>query len=355
MDTQEDEATTHEVGDGHSPGSRYLLTFACIIVVIAGLQAAAPILIPFLLAVFVAILSLPLLAFLQRHRVPTALAVSATVLADIAVLSGVGFLILGSMNEFTSQLPRYQELLEKGTQDAVAWVQERGVPLTASDFVDASRVIGLVRGLVATVAGLLQNALLVILTTIFILMEATYLPGKLRLALDESQERADRWTKIVTDVQRYLGLKTVVCLATGGLVAAWLSVLGIDFPIFWGLVAFFLHYIPSIGAIIASVPTVLIAAVQFGVGKALLVAVGYLVISIVLGSLVEPMLMGRRFGISTLVVFLSLLFWGWVWGPVGMLLSVPLTIILKIMLENSEDFRWLAVMLGTGNPVSRQA
>ena len=182
-------------------------------------------------------------------------------------------------------------------------------------------------------------------------MEATYFPRKLRLALDESQERADRWTKIVTDVQRYLGIKTVICLATGGLVAAWLSVLGIDFPIFWGLVAFFLHYIPSIGGFIASVPTVLIAAIQFGPGKGLLVAIGYLVISTVLGSLIEPMLMGRRFGLSTLVVFLSLLFWGWVWGPVGMLLSVPLTIILKIMLENSEDFRWLAVMLGTGKPV----
>ena len=279
------------------------------------------------------------------------LAVSVTVLADIAVLSGIGFLLLGSMNEFTSQLPRYQDLLEKGTQDAVAWVQERGVPLAASDFVDASRVIGLVRGLVATVAALLQNILLVILTTIFILLEATYLPRKLRLAMNDSQGRADRWNKIVTDVQRYLGLKTVVSLATGALVAAWLSLLGIDFPIFWGLTAFFLHYIPSIGSIIASVPTVLIALVQFGLGKAILVALGYLVISTVLGSMVEPMLMGRRFGLSTLVVFLSLLFWGWVWGPVGMLLSVPLTIILKIMLENSEDFRWLAVMLGTGKPL----
>ena len=296
-----------------------------------------------------------MLTFLQRRRVPTVLAVLVTVLADVAVLSGIGFLLLGSMNEFTSQLPRYQELLEKGTQDAVAWVQERGVPLVASDFVDASRVIGLVRGLVATVAGLLQNTLLVILTTVFILLEATYLPRKLRLALNDSQGRADRWTKIVTDVQRYLGLKTIVSLATGALVAAWLSLLGIDFPIFWGLVAFFLNYIPNIGSIIASVPTVLIALVQFGVGKALLVALGYLVISTVLGSLVEPILMGRRFGLSTLVVFLSLLFWGWVWGPVGMLLSVPLTIILKIMLENSEDFRWLAVMLGTGKPQSGEA
>ena len=355
MAAEDDEATATEAGDGRYPGSRYLLTFACIIVVIAGLQAAAPILIPFLLAVFVAILSLPMLTFLQRLRVPTVLAVSVTVLADIAVLSGIGFLLLGSMNEFTSQLPRYQDLLEKGTQDAVAWVQERGVPLAASDFVDASRVIGLVRGLVATVAALLQNTLLVILTTIFILLEATYLPRKLRLAMNDSQGRADRWNKIVTDVQRYLGLKTVVSLATGALVAAWLSLLGIDFPIFWGLVAFFLHYIPSIGSIIASVPTVLIALVQFGLGKAILAALGYLVISTVLGSMVEPMLMGRRFGLSTLVVFLSLLFWGWVWGPVGMLLSVPLTIILKIMLENSEDFRWLAVMLGTGKPQSGEA
>jgi len=125
--------------------------------------------------------------------------------------------------------------------------------------------------------------------------------------------------------------------------------------VFWGLTAFFLHYIPSIGSFVAGVPPVLIALVQLGPGSAAGVALGYLVIDMLLGNLVEPTLMGRRFGLSVLVVIMSLVFWGWVWGPVGMLLSVPLTIIVKIMLENTTDFRWLAILLGSGKQSSLEA
>ena len=131
-----DDASPREDGEGRYPGARYLLTFASVVVAVAGLRAAATLIIPFLLSVFVAVLSLPMLLFLQRRGIPTLLAVAATVLADIAVLFGVGFLVLSSVNEFTGQLPRYQQILEQGTADAVAWVQARGVPLEASDLID---------------------------------------------------------------------------------------------------------------------------------------------------------------------------------------------------------------------------
>ena len=125
--------------------------------------------------------------------------------------------------------------------------------------------------------------------------------------------------------------------------------LGLGFPLLWGLVAFIFNYIPNLGSILAAIPPVLLALVQFGPARAAVVAVGYLVINIGLANFLEPYLMGRRLGLSTLVVFLSLVFWGWVWGPVGMLLSVPLTVIVKIALENTKDFRWVAIMLGA-NP-----
>jgi hypothetical protein len=136
--------------------------------------------------------------------------------------------------------------------------------------------------------------------------------------------------------QRVL-LATALCLA-----------LGVDFPFLWGLLAFFLNFVPNIGSVMASLPPILMALIQHGPGRALLVMLGYVVINMVIGNMLEPRLMGRRLGLSTLVVFLSLLFWGWVWGPIGMLLSVPLTVVLKILLEHSEDFRWLAVLLGPG-------
>ena len=330
------------------PGARYLLTFASLIVVIAGVRAADAIIIPILLAVFIAVLSLPLLHALQRSGLPRILAVVATVLADIAILSAVGFLVVRSVDEFTGQLPGYQANLEQATSSAVQWISERGGPTEAGDFLDAERVVGLVGGAVTRVAAVLQNALLVILITVFILFEATSLPAKLRLAFGDGGDRFDRWTRTAKDVQHYLGIKTVVGVVKGVLTGLLVAFFDIDFPVFWALSAFFLHYIPSIGSFVAAIPPVLIAVVQFGPGTAAGVALGYLVIDTILGNMVEPALMGRRFGLSVLVVFMSLVFWGWVWGPVGMLLSVPLTIIVKIILENTEDLRWLAILLGTG-------
>lgn len=330
------------------PGARFLLTFASLVVVIAGLRAADTVLIPFLLSVFVAVLSLPLLFWLQKRGLPTILAVLATVLADIAVLSGVGFLVVRSVDEFTGQLPGYQDNLEQATTSFVAWVQDLGAPIEAADLIDAERVVGLVGGAVTRFASVLSNTLLVILISIFILFEAAYFSGKLRVALGNRPDSFERWSRIATDVQHYLGIKTAIGMAMGILIGLLLWVAQIDFPVFWGLAAFFLHYIPNIGSIVAAVPTVLIALVQFGPARAALVALGYLVIDLSLGNFVEPAVMGRRFGLSPLVVFMSLIFWGWLWGPVGMLLSVPLTIILKIVLENTDDFRWLAMLLGTG-------
>ena len=139
----------------------------------------------------------------------------------------------------------------------------------------------------------------------------------------------------------------MISLATGVLVAAWLRIVGVDYALLWGLLAFLLNYIPSIGSFIAAVPAVMLAFLQLGPGDGIVTAIGYLVINTVIGNFIEPRVMGEGMGLSTLVVFLSLIFWGWVLGPVGMLLSVPLTMIMKIALEASDETRWIAVLLGS--------
>ena len=126
-----------------------------------------------------------------------------------------------------------------------------------------------------------------------------------------------------------------------------LALIGVDYPVLWGALAFLLNFIPNIGSIIAAVPPVLLALIQLGVAQAALVAGGFLVINMAIGNFLEPRYMGQGLGLSTLVVFLSLVFWGWVLGPVGMLLSVPLTIAVKIALEVRPDTRWMAIMLGS--------
>ncbi len=152
----------------------------------------------------------------------------------------------------------------------------------------------------------------------------------------------------------YLGIKTAVSLVTGLLIGTWAWLLDLDFPVLLGLIGFALNYVPTIGSILAVIPALFLSLVQFGsFGHSVLVLGGYLFINAVFGNIIEPNLMGRRLGLSTLVVILSLIFWAWVWGPIGALLAVPLTMVVKIMLENTEDLHWVAVLLDKSPPQAR--
>ena len=190
----------------------------------------------------------------------------------------------------------------------------------------------------------------------FMLSEATVFPDKFRSLSRNSNERDDRLEKIVSEVQTYLVIKTVISLATGAILGVWAYFWGLDFPVLLGLAAFLLNYIPTVGSMIAAIPAVLLSIILYGsIGHALIVMSGYVVVNMVFGNILEPNLMGRRLGLSTLVVMLSLLFWGWAWGPLGALLSVPLTVMVKIWLENTADLRWVAILLDKSAPVALEA
>jgi AI-2 transport protein TqsA len=200
-------------------------------------------------------------------------------------------------------------------------------------------------------AQFLGTALMVFLIMAFMLSEATVFPEKFRYIMGSGEAKAGRLTKVVTEVQSYLGIKTVISLATGLVLGAWAWVMNLDFPILLGLAAFLLNYVPTVGSIIAAVPAVLLSLILVGTaGHALFVTLGYVVVNTLFGNILEPSLMGRRLGLSTLVVILSLLFWGWAWGPLGALLSVPLTVIVKIWLENTHDLKWVAILLDKSPP-----
>ncbi len=129
--------------------------------------------------------------------------------------------------------------------------------------------------------------------------------------------------------------------------------MGIDFPLLWGLVVFLLNFVPNIGSILAAVPVILLALVQFGFVADAEVIILYLLVNNILGNFLEPKLMGRNLGLSTLVVFLSLVFWGWLLGPVGMFLSVPLTMTLKIIMDNNDNTRWIAILLSNNAEIEQ--
>ena len=320
---------------------------ASFVVVVAGLKAAASLILPFLVALFLAMVSLPLLNWLQSKGIPTPVAVLVTLVVVFAVVFGFGVLVGGSVAGFTEAAPRYRVRIELMAADALQWVASQGIAVPKelmTEIVRPGRVMDLATTTLRGVAAALSNLLLVSLTIVFIYLEAAGFPEKLQAAFGQSAT-ALRFAKIRHEINRYLGIKTLISLVTGSIVGSAMAIIGVDFPVLWGALAFVLNYIPTLGSIIAAIPPTLLAAVQLGPGHAIAVALVFAAVNVTLGSFTEPYLMGRRLGLSTLVIFVSLIFWGWVWGPVGMLLSVPITMIIKIMLENSQDFRWVAVLL----------
>ncbi|MEZ4373247.1 MAG: AI-2E family transporter [Polyangiaceae bacterium] len=330
--------------------ARILLIGAALVVVIAGLKQSQPLLVPLVFAAFLSAMAAPFVFWLER-RLPAWLSVTVVVLLMLGVLVLVGAVVGTSVNQFVAAAPGYEEGLDQLFGGAGRWMQGHGLSFSRKELgelVNPGALMRFLGGTLSGVANMLSNLLLVVLTMAFILLEATTLSKKVRVAMGDPTADLSRWIKMATEVKRYVIIKTYVSLGTGITIGLFLWALGVDFPLLWGLLAFLLNYVPNIGSAIAAVPPVLLALVQFGVGRALATLGGFMVVNMLIGNVVEPGLMGRRLGLSTLVVFLSLIFWGWLWGPVGMLLSVPLTMVVKILLENSQWYV-AAVMLG-GDP-----
>ncbi len=330
--------------------SKILLTIAAFVVVVAGMSAAKIILVPFLLAVFIAIISAPPLFWLQRKGFPTWLALVTVIMGVLLIGLLVAWLVGSSVKDFSRDLPVYEEKLKQQTTLMIGWLDKLGVDISSlalTKIFNPGAAMKLVAVLLNSLGNVLANGFLILMTVIFMLLEASSFPAKLRTVLSGSQSSLTRLDIFISNVKHYMAIKTLASLATGIFIAIWLTIIGVDYPLLWGLLAFALNYVPNIGSIIAAVPAVLLAIVQLGLVKGLLAAAGYIVINLLMGSVIEPRFMGRSLGLSTLVVFLSLLFWGWILGPVGMLLSVPLTITAKIALDSRDETRWIAVLLGS--------
>ena len=226
----------------------------------------------------------------------------------------------------------------------VALLGGLGIELS-TDVLDPGRALGFAGEALGSLGSVLTNSFFILLAVIFILTEAWSFPRKLGAVLAHPERDLPHFKRFAEKLNRYFAIKTTVSIATGIFVGVALWLLGVDFPVLWGLLAFMLNYVPNIGSIIAAVPPVLLAVIQLGMFGALATAGVFVVVNVVMGSVVEPKFMGRGLGLSTLVVFLSLVFWGWMLGPVGMLLSVPLTMTVKIALEANPSTNWIAHLL----------
>jgi AI-2 transport protein TqsA len=332
--------------------SKAIVVAAAIIIVIYGMQSAKVLLVPFLLAGFLGLITVRPMLWLQRHRVPAMAAALIIVMILMLILTVIGAIVGTSLAEFTSALPTYQARLDELERNLFeylsAFLDDDSTIEGFRDIIDPGWAMSVVATTLNAVREVLTNILLILLTIVFILLEASGLPTKLRAVLGRSRESLETERDFLMDnLGRYLGIKTLVSMMTGLCAGVLTWAIGLDFPLLWALLAFLLNYIPTIGSIIAAVPAVLLAVVQLGFGAALGTAVGFIAINILFGNFLEPRMMGRGVGISPLIVFVGIFFWGWIFGPIGMLLSVPMTMSLKMAFERDEQTRWISILLGS--------
>jgi len=334
-------------------GTRYLIIAAALVIIIGGVYQAQSVLVSFLVAAFLAMLGTPSVLWLEWKRVPSVVAVLLVVTGMIVVLLIVGSLVGTSLNSFSDALPSYQQRIQEQVLVLKEELAKKGIRVTDKlllEYINPEAGIKLFVGMIGGVGSALSNIILILLTVTFILLEASSFPVKLRVILGDPKQAFPQFTRFVDDMKRYMIIKTGISLTAGILIGTWLTILGVDSPVLWGFLAFLLHYVPNVGSIIAAIPAVILTLVQLGLGRAALAGAGYLIVGFILGNVVEPKLMGRRLGLSTLVVFLSLVFWGSLLGLIGVVLCIPFTMTLKFACENNESTRWVAVLLGSEAP-----
>jgi AI-2 transport protein TqsA len=331
--------------------SSAVVSLAAVIVIIFGMQMAKELLVPFLIAAFLALITVRPMLWLQQRRIPSFLAALIIVMSIMLLFAAVGAILGSSIADFTAALPGYQAQLDvivDGVFDFVVKHLNGDESMESlGQMVDPGWAMGLVATILNSLKGVLTNTFLIIFLMIFMLLEVSSVGTKVEAAFGRSAESLDAPREFLHNLGRYLGIKTIVSIATGTCAGLVTWSIGLDFPLLWAMLAFLLNYVPTIGSIIAAVPAVLLALVQLGPGAAGATAIGFAAINVVFGNAIEPRLMGYGVGISPLVVFVGLVFWGWVFGPVGMLLSVPLTMTLKLALESDPDTRWIAILIGS--------
>jgi AI-2 transport protein TqsA len=327
-----------------------IVNIAALIIIFAGVIYAKSIITPFLLALFISIICAQPVSWLEKKRIPRWLALIIVILGLIVLFSGFTFLIGGTLSSFSSNLSKYESTLTTINNSFIQFLNDKGLKIPQDQIIkliQPAKILEFTASALNKLFNMMGNTFLIFIIILFILMEFGSFSVKAKAIRSESDKSIFYFSTILQNIRNYLGIKTLLCLSTGILIYLALLIIGVDYPLLWALIAGLMNYIPNIGSIIATIPTVLFALVELGLGGALWTLGSSMLIHNVLGNFIEPRIMGKGLGLSTLVVFLSLLFWGFILGMVGMFLSVPFTMTIKIILEQNEKTKWIAILLGT--------
>ena len=324
---------------------------AAFIIIIAGFMAASSLVTPLMMALFIAIICVPALDWLGQKGIPDTVSVLIVIFSITLLLLLLGTVIGESVAGFSDNADTYEASLKSMANSWMTGLNNLGFKVEAVDLqniINPAKVMSFTAGALSDFGGFMSNSFVIFFVLIFLLMERQSFQVKATAIREDTSGSTQKEIRNITNnIRHYLSMKTIVSLITGFLIWLCLIIIGVDYAILWALIAFLFNFIPNIGSIIAAVPAVLLALVQLGPMGALWTLISYLAVNMVMGNIVEPRILGQGLGISTLVVFLSLIFWGYIFGTVGMFLAVPLTLTIKLILAQSSEFQWVAILLGT--------
>jgi predicted PurR-regulated permease PerM len=334
------------------PSNYYsIMKWAGIFIIIGGIKVTSHIILPLLLAIFISLMLLQPVHWLQAKKVPKNLAIILVLILFMALFYVLGDLLGSSLSHFSDNLPAYKMKLMEIVDANKDTFKKFGIDLNDGKTFNAKpgAIMNFLLLGLDQAKQFIAEFFLIMLLTLFFLFELDSFPVKFNAMFNRigSKKASINLNKIILKLRRYLGIKSITSFATGLLIYLFLMIMGVKYAILWGMIAFLLNYIPNIGSLIAAIPAVIFAGIQLGGGALLYTGIVYLLVNFIIGSLLEPRIMGKGMGLSTAVILISLMFWGWLFGPIGMFLSVPLTMVLKVFLEANEDSRYFAILIGT--------
>lgn len=325
-----------------------LISVASFIIIIAGLSVASAAVVPFLLAVFIAIVVSPILDFMSKIKVGRPVAFLILLSIAVGILWFLGNVVLQALYGFSKDLPFYQVKLKDYIDNIIVWLNSYGFNQT-EDFVlqsiDTNKIFSITSLILKQTGEIATKAFLVFLLVIFMLIETQIFKDKVSYFAKKNLKAHVIVNNFIINLKRYLAIKTISSIATA--VILWIALVYFNVPYapLWAVIAFILNYIPTIGSIIAAIVPIIVSLLANDLSTAIWISFIYVVVNISIGNFIEPKFLGKGLGISTLVVILSLLFWGFVFGIGGMFLAVPLTMSVKIALNENPKTKFIAVLL----------
>ena len=335
----------------------YFFYLSAFVIIIGGLKMASQAVVILFLSIFIASILSPVLAKLQKFKVPKYLAYFLILMMIVMTLLFVFYIINTSLKDFGSNLPFYETKLKKIVLDLLSWLNGFGFeiePKSILEGINIGALFNLTAGAAGNIGLFLSKMMLVFIGVAFILVESTHFEKKLDIIFKRDKDAQKNFRLFSRNIQKYFSIKTLTSILTGSMITVTLMFFEIDYPILWGFLGFLLNFIPVIGSLIASVPALFLALIHYDLTTVVWLAFIYIIINNLISNVLEPKFMGQGLGLSPAIIFFSLIFWGWVLGPVGMFLAVPLTMTLKIAFDSSEKTRWIGILLSNLSRDERQ-